>query len=319
MTKQKRKRSNSSIQEQHEEEVQKKYSRLVTIATKQLRKECKIVKSFECQKIVRKIKSINENDNDNKVIKLQERLKLTKEFNLDSVVDVCLIRLGLILKQEQQQQEDEATNNDGTSTATTTTITTEHEALMESMLRHKRLTSILQSITEQQYEYNQWLHQREEWLLNRSKKSKQSNSSTNNTTSNVESHSLFINSLASVGQVNEEEDDEDDDFNNESIIKKKKNRMGQRARKAKALAMEAKKAGKSWDNSINWRTKKEETTKQTKVTKITASGLDSTKTISDITQMGSKWKENGMAHPSWAAKEKSCGIVKFTGKKIVFD
>jgi hypothetical protein len=36
----------------------------------------------------------------------------------------------------------------------------------------------------------------------------------------------------------------------------KKNRPGQRARKAKAMAMESKMAGRAWDSSINWREKK---------------------------------------------------------------
>jgi hypothetical protein len=37
--------------------------------------------------------------------------------------------------------------------------------------------------------------------------------------------------------------------------------------------------------------------------------------------MGKTWKEEGNAHPSWAAAaaQKSQGIAKFEGKKITFD
>jgi len=44
-------------------EAATKYSRLVTTSAKRIRKECKITKSFECQKVVRKIKAIKDDSN----------------------------------------------------------------------------------------------------------------------------------------------------------------------------------------------------------------------------------------------------------------
>ena len=106
-----------------------------------VRKECKVVKSFECQKIVRKIKTIRADDittsgkterkpsseitngntdilvsisngtynaNDNKaqckIAKLEEKLRFTKEFDLDEVVGVCLTRIGLRQKPKSKVQ-----------------------------------------------------------------------------------------------------------------------------------------------------------------------------------------------------------------------
>jgi hypothetical protein len=121
----------------------------------------------------------------------------------------------------------------------------------------------------------------------------------------------------------------------------KKNRPGQRARKAKAMAIEAKKAGRVWDSSVNWREKKkkqkqkkpnEKGDKETDVVNnkqemmISASGLDKSKDIkvSEVVNMGKDWKEQGKAHPSWAAREaqkakSGLGMVAFAGKKITFD
>ena len=55
-----------------------------------------------------------------------------------------------------------------------------------------------------------------------------------------------------------------------------------------------------------------------------ASGLDKSKTFkaAEVASMGKTWKEEGKAHPSWAAREAQkakSGIVAFAGKKITFD
>mmetsp|Transcript_15131 Transcript_15131/g.30204 ORF Transcript_15131/g.30204 Transcript_15131/m.30204 type:complete len:429 (+) Transcript_15131:58-1344(+) len=97
-----------------------------------------------------------------------------------------------------------------------------------------------------------------------------------------------------------------------------KNRMGQRARKAKAMAMEAASQGKKWDSSHNWRDKKDKNDCSTNhlehsiekdvapKRQKTTSGLDpsiGSVTASDVANMGKEWKETGKAHPSWAARE----------------
>ncbi len=101
------------------------------------------------------------------------------------------------------------------------------------------------------------------------------------------------------------------------VTKTKKNRKGQRARRAKAQAKEARKRGERWDSSVNWREKKEVVETDDSGLKIGADGV-AVVSKTDVGTMGKDWKEQGKAHPSWAAK-KDQGIKEFTGTKITFD
>uniref|UniRef100_A0A6V2HBK2 Bud22 domain-containing protein n=1 Tax=Ditylum brightwellii TaxID=49249 RepID=A0A6V2HBK2_9STRA len=156
---------------------------------------------------------------------------------------------------------------------------------------------------------------------------------------------LFIDSLSGGGGADGEADDShtenyngnpygpggDDYYNEGGQMNLKKNRPGQRARKAKAMAIQAKKEGRTWDSSVNWREKKktkpedENENGGNKQQTTTASGLKADTKIEakDIAGMGKSWKEEGKAHPSWAARQtqkakSGVGIVEFTGKKITF-
>jgi hypothetical protein len=107
-----------------------------------------------------------------------------------------------------------------------------------------------------------------------------------------------------------------DEFGDPFLVQKK-NRQGQRARKAKAMAIEAKKAGRVWDSSLNWREKKENPNPKRH---------KSHHSEAEAPPKPSMAEEAISAHPSWAAKhsqqakEKSgLGIVQFTGTKIKFD
>ena len=147
---------------------------------------------------------------------------------------------------------------------------------------------------------------------------------------------LFIGSLAGLPAEAYTDDGEydmggsdDDDRNMDGYQEEmKKNRPGQRARRAKATAIEARKSGKTWDSSLNWREKKSGRVD----VKSRDGGRDHKSRTSDsgsvkptaaqhIATMGKTWKEEGNAHPSWAAKaaQKSQGIAKFEGTKITFD
>ena len=146
---------------------------------------------------------------------------------------------------------------------------------------------------------------------------------------------LFIDSLA--GEQNqytdENQDNEEMDSQIEDVteyISVKRNRMGQRARKARALANEAKRNGRSYDHSKikKWWELKPKNASKNKSTNELASGLDGSKKVeaAEIVKMGSTWKEEGKAHPSWAARQaqkakSGSGIanIEFQGKKITFD
>ena len=102
------------------------------------------------------------------------------------------------------------------------------------------------------------------------------------------------------------------------------NRMGQRQRKKRLQ-----KRGVLDENeilqSIGKKERKFGKIDETKMGKST-SGLDSTKNVGvkDIVTVGEVWKDEGKAHPSWAArqaqkKKSGIGLFEFKGDKITFD
>lgn len=374
-----KKKSKKSKQELHEEEAGEKHSSLIAQTTKSIRKEAKVVKSFECQKIIRKIKALNEssksastaNDKDEdgatntsdaaisptaagvdektqlQLEKLDEKLKAMKEFDIDCVVQVALRRLGLEHNKGKNKNKDKDKDKDNNPEEKKST-----KSIIESLIKQKRVSSAMQSMSEKVSDYNAWLSRREQWLAKGGKGPMSVHYDSNTTENNkgkkrgreidVAGHDgasgLFIESLAGNAVPEDEFGDpslmgyegyEQEGYVPEFQQQKKKNRPGQRSRKAKALAIEAKKAGKNWDNSINWREPKkrsEEEHNQNYQKNESASGLDRSKGIkvAEVANMGKDWKEEGKAHPSWAAreaqKEKSgMGIVAFAGKKITFD
>lgn len=101
----------------------------------------------------------------------------------------------------------------------------------------------------------------------------------------------------------------------------KKNRSGQRARRAKAMAIEAKNEGRSIEKSINWRQPKQQPQEQEQHFDR-KQGRDMHYNQSQNGANGEKQKDDEQQlHPSWQAARKSQqqGIVQFQGKKITFD
>lgn len=403
--KKKKKRVRQSIEDQLRIEVQDRYNKLVHACSKHLHKDAKIVKSFECQKIVRSIKSakeaVGENvglDNDGKdqseVTKIQPRtstrleslelkLEQTKKLHLEALVHVGLKRLGVFSLDPRVHEEfalNFANNHLDTSTESgqkesssppkneDAKAFTQYEepfyhSLIESMLQHKRLSASLDQLNEKVTEYREWKVGREEMLRGETnpiddakggKKKKKNktigNSAFINSTvvfaggfnsrkrgrdfgGHEGASGLFIGSLAGIPAEEYASDgdpgiggsDEDDFSVNLRQEEKKKNRPGQRARRAKATAIEARKSGKTWNSSSNWREKKPGRDKMKGGTDgrelSNDGGSVKPMTAQHIATMGKTWKEEGNAHPSWAAKaaEKSQGIVKFEGTKITFD
>merc|ERR1711971_370330 len=118
---------------------------------------------------------------------------------------------------------------------------------------------------------------------------------------------LFIDSLAGEqnSYIDENQNDEETDSQIEDVteyISVKRNRMGQRARKARALEKEAKRKGKPYDHSKikKWWELKPKNVRKNKGTNELASGLDVSNKVeaAEIVKMGSTWKEEGKAHPS---------------------
>ena len=97
----------------------------------------------------------------------------------------------------------------------------------------------------------------------------------------------------------------------------KKNRMGQRARRAKAQAIEARKVGRTIrpEESLNWRpAKKQQQQQRMDSNRNHGGGEDRSR------QRPPPTDDPQNLHPSWKArKEQKEGIVAFQGKKITFD
>jgi len=327
---------------------------------------------------------------------LQKKLDQTKKMDLEVLVQVGLKRLGLLNLDPHLHEGDNNDDNIGSSTddskavksswqtsATKTCPQSEdkfHQTLLESMLRHKRLSAALDQLNEKVTEYRQWTTHREAMLRGeanqeenppgskkRNKKKQKVKMNTGNDTMIVAGSSnsrnrgldlnghegasgLFIGSLSGMMPVEgyadggetymDGQDNDEEEWQYGYQEEKKKNRPGQRARRAKAMAIEARNAGKTWDSSINWREKKDRhgskyDTQQTrsdmergdrkgdyqsKGNKGRPVGGTKAKEAQHIATMGKTWKEEGNAHPSWAAaSKKSQGISKFQGKKITFD
>lgn len=393
----KRKRVRQSPEELHQLELADRYDKMVHACSKLLHKDAKIVKSFECQKIVRSIKAAKESSiesagQDNncaekelpktsaRLATLEKKLEQTKKLDLEALVQVGLKRLGVLSLDPRVHEEFTQGLADVIGTAAESKRRKKSlpqkldaqavsqcddpffQSLIESMLQHKRLSACLDQLNDKVTEFREWKVSREHILRGdtdpsdaahegkkgKKKKRESRNSASENLTMVVAggfkgrqrgldlgghegASGLFIGSLAGMpaeeyddgGEGGSDDDGDDYDVN---AYQKKKNRPGQRARRAKASAIEARKSGKTWDSSINWREKKQgrnESERKDGGHDRKPRRDESTKLAAaqHIATMGKTWKEEGNAHPSWAAKtaQKSQGIAKFEGKKITFD
>jgi hypothetical protein len=313
----KRKRQRSSPGEQLEIERKERYDKLLYQAKKALHKEAKVVKSFEVQKVVRRIK-----ENQHPDPALDDKLTALKQFPVDSVVQICVKHLGIPNLNPTQELEHEKSTADG-------------DALVEKMLQHKRLGAVMEAWNEKVTEYRRWCLRRkdavsgvpsfvEDMQPKNMKKAKR--------------HDDLPSMFVSLGGLLDDEVDGVESEDNKYLaygpastmeMEIKKNRPGQRQRQAKAKALEARKEGRIVDKSLNWREKKRvddndnanmvnmvNTSASTNSKNIKPKGVDAAK----IAGMGKTWKEDGKAHPSWAASaSQKTGIVAFSGKKITFD
>eukprot|EP00584_Thalassiosira_punctigera_P002104 CAMPEP_0172530830 /NCGR_PEP_ID=MMETSP1067-20121228/4451_1 /TAXON_ID=265564 ORGANISM="Thalassiosira punctigera, Strain Tpunct2005C2" /NCGR_SAMPLE_ID=MMETSP1067 /ASSEMBLY_ACC=CAM_ASM_000444 /LENGTH=425 /DNA_ID=CAMNT_0013315117 /DNA_START=178 /DNA_END=1452 /DNA_ORIENTATION=+ len=413
----KRKRAKQLPEELYQIESTDRYRKLHHACSKHLHREAKVVKSFECQKVVRAIKAANEslsaragqdNEDDGEVKKdakncskalrrakaLQQKLDKTKKMDIEVLVQVGLKRLG-VLTLDPSLHEGNADDNGAEEITSLDNPRSQREklevkdispqieeefyrTLLESMLRHKRLSAALDQLNEKVTNYRQWTKLREAILRGEddpadhstgSKKKKKINQQQGRSNAGNETmvvaggfnsrkrgldlgghegaSGLFIGSLSGTMPVEGYDegsknygdggDGEEADYGYHGYQgEKKKNRMGQRARRAKAMAIEARSAGKTWDSSVNWREKKKERNenghdagersakgegggrREGRKSREDGGGCDNgeggakPKEAQHIAAMGKTWKEDGNAHPSWAAAaaQKSQRIAK---------
>lgn len=390
----KRKLNKQSRAELYIAEHKDRYNKLHHACSKLLHREGKVVKSFMCQKVGKEIKAAAEKESSiqqdseeaaaeltekllaktqKRRAKLEQKLEQTKKFELSSIVDVGLKRLGVLtLKSSMNMSNDETDTTDDKNASSKQPPSSSqvddpfYVDLIEQMLQHKRLSSAMDQLNDKVTDFRQWSTRRQNMLMggddsahaddyargNKKRKKQTQMDRTNETLifaggkrngRNMGGHEgtsgLFIGSLSGIPVEGDDEYDEEDYGYDDDVMDapKKKNRPGQRQRKAKAMAIEAKKAGRTWDSSNNWREKKRGNVRRddsrsngdrrgneaAKDDRRHSDNADSAKPrkAEEIAEMGKSWKEEGNAHPSWAAAaaQKSQGIQAFKGKKITFD
>lgn len=208
--------------------------------------------------------------------------------------------------------------------------------LYERILQHKKIQVAIEKWNDQITEYRRWCLRQEERFIdgirtnntndkkNNKKSKKDDTNKRNNSNNNKPSHQQDDeeendNTLSNSMFVKFGNNDNVDDTGSNNINyygpegeEPKKNRSGQRARRAKAIAIQAKKDGTIIDKSINWRQPKQQ---QNQLDQST----NSTDHSSSNHQKVNTNKKQETLHPSWEArKSNQKGIVEFQGKKITF-
>jgi hypothetical protein len=362
---------------------QERYDKLFYTAHKQLHKHAKQVKAFLLQKEIRKQKQAttkDENETTNNTIS-NKKIQQYKELDLELVTKQALRQLGVYhsnprLKVVSNVDRSEDSNNSDEETPEEEglqkealikiplAISSDHPDynIVTSLLKHKRFLQTLEEWNSKIAEYRKWclqLEERESYFQSKkyensstdNKKRKSGNKNTKGRqtqqdpahygdrlqTTSEEPSALFC----TLGS--EDEDDHDLDEG------KKKNRKGQRARKAKAMALDAKREGRTDFQSLNWRASSSSKNKSQQRQEEDQHGNNNnnnnnnnnkyddrfnkkpTRTNRKRDDFDSKQQDSskqtktsttaaGPDHPSWAAKQaQKTGIVAFQGKKITFD
>jgi hypothetical protein len=308
--------------EQLELERKERYDKLLYQAKKALHKEAKVVKSFEVQKVVRRIKNGKDCDK-HRVELLNEKLAELKHLSVDTVVNICIKRLGIPNLNPNLDQEK-------------TEKSASCDAVIEKFLQHNRLSAAMEMWNEKVADYRRWYLRRQDvvsrvpefvqemrpvTLPKHLAKKKQD-----------EVPSMFV----SLGGLQDNDESNDEEGNHDKYLaygpassmsmEMTKNRPGQRQRQAKAKAVQARKEGRTLDKSLNWREKKKDNgqelddvpmkSKATVFKDVKPQRVEA----ATIAELGKTWQDEGKAHPSWAASaSQKTGIVEFTGTKITFD
>lgn len=320
------------------------YDRLLYQCHKELHKQAKLTRTHLVQKCIRKIK---EETVQPKRLQMEEKLRQMKDFSLDRVIQECYRRLGILQLDPKLEfsfvdnvKTNETIHDDRTDTnkmdvsqptaenLETKTVIPAATWILERLLQHKRMISALEHWNEQITEYRRWcLHQQERTegiqhgIVKKDKKSVSQQYDDTNTIA-ASSNSVFLtlgaddnNDATNRGNgAGTARADDGNNKNNDTYYGPagastlKKNRQGQRARKAKVQAIEARKAGRTLrpEESLNWRAKKA-FVKEYEHDSAPQKSLPTPENIESL-------------HPSWQARKvQKEGIVEFKGKKITFD
>jgi hypothetical protein len=326
------------------------YDRLLFQCQKDLHKHAKQTKQFEVQKLIRQLKCIPDEDHQTKNrLALSSKLQELKDYDLEPVVQECVRQLGLAALNPNLG----STGDDGPSSSTIQIGEPLAPCWMrDRIVHHTRLKATIEKWHEEVTKYRRWSlvkSEKEEGSKFVSRENSlfvqlgATSASTTTGGGRGSSKTTRAKKTTAEGPVDTSYYgpatggllDEDGGTN-----RTKKNRQGQRARKAKALAVAARKEGRMLlpEESVNWRpAKKHRPSRDDEASSSTGGGhfgaeegraADTLRSTNDdptkqhaskSDNHNNKNNNNETLHPSWQArKDKKDCIVAFQGKKITF-
>lgn len=186
---------NSSGNSKHEDNQQRYYDRILHMCRKDLNKQAKVTKNFECQKLIRKLKEVtvttattataasaNTSSTAKDTLKKEEHLKELKDMPMEPVMDECFRRLGILTLNPNPTTVDKVVvkamdTDNGNSDTTTVNAGSTMQHWIERILQHKRMRECLEKWSDEVTEYRRWCIQNEQQHENRASESKRRKSS----------------------------------------------------------------------------------------------------------------------------------------------
>ncbi|KAL3928535.1 MAG: hypothetical protein SGBAC_012607 [Bacillariaceae sp.] len=263
---------------------------------------------------------------------------------------------------DDQDSDDKLSSKKPQSSAATTKIPAPlspndpNHKVVNDILTHKKFVEVLEDWSSKVAEFRQWCsfleekrdrnkeytaHNNQRKKLKRQQKQKSSGGRPNNNKASQDNdfdpinHDLAQEPSAMFCTLDGDGFGMDEYNHDDDMPKKKKNRMGQRARKAKAMAIQAKLEGRTDYVSQNWRAPKAKQNEEENEEGGQHDGRAGGSFRANIGRPQDSYrrseKPGRSAHPaantasepvhaSWAAKQaQKTGIVAFQGKKITFD
>ncbi|GMI58520.1 hypothetical protein ScalyP_jg10342 [Parmales sp. scaly parma] len=357
------------------------HEKITTLATTQLRRELKQIKTKELLQAKKKLKTSEATSKQTNIDLINKHIDFVNSVDLTIIVNVCLRRIGL---SHIGPNNDPLSQYEEGHPSEEQVYPKRFRNFVEKTLNNKKICEVLDGLNVRVNDMRRKVLVQSENIdggvqksIGKRKRPKNSaappppptnNWSKKHKRENYNSTSgVFLQmnagSDASLLPLNPDEDNNndsgeqpnpsgniygpggDDDEWNMTTQMTTKNRKGQRARRAKAQALEAKKQGLQWDSSLNWREKKKKkvdgddgddgdggdgdgnnnnNNDKTKNKQQQRQAKAKEKVIkkSDVAESGKNWKDNKSSeHPSWLAKQAASksNIVAFSGKKTTFD
>jgi BUD22 len=347
---------------------QERYDRLFYTLHKLIHKQAKVVKNFLVQKEIRHQKQHQQQNQKNGVgnSKIQNLKGLDLDLvTQQALVQLGLYHSNPSLKKtttkitteiageglEDAQDEKDDNNNSKHVIDPSSSIPARLEAddprneFVNAILTHKRLLQTMEDVNHKVTEYRQWCLETEmerdrvvDLTNSINNKKKRKKSTKRHSNGNSRQHDPLEAGLHDTAQEPsamfctldgmDKNDQHHNNMEDDGVVPKKKNRMGQRARKAKAMAIQAKEEGRSDYQSLNWRAPKANKNDEEGENDRNDGGSDHKRSKDKRHHSSSSDDDHRKAisapvvadHPSWVAKQaQSTGIVAFQGKKITFD